>query len=159
MKVDVPSPDRVAHVVANLRQSDVDEFLALSAATDRAALADILVEKYSEHPAGYCFLDGDEPVGVGAMIEARPNVITLMFFGTEKFAGIANPLAKFTRQRLFPRYRDAGAHRIECVSIEGYAQMHRWIRTVGLSQEAVMPGYGKGGETFIQFAWVADDVR
>jgi hypothetical protein len=160
MMIDAPSRAHVLHVVTNMRQSDVDEFIALSPAQDRRVLSHLLLEQYQEHPEGFCFsADDGEPVGVGAMVQARPNVVTLMFFATEKFTMIAGPLARFTKQRLFPRYRDAGVHRIECVSIAGYAPMHRWIQMVGLQEEAVMKGYGKGGETFHQFAWVRDDVR
>ena len=37
-----------------------------------------------------------------------------------------------------------------------HAEVHRWVELLGLKREAVMPKYGKGGETYIQFAWVAD---
>jgi hypothetical protein len=72
------------------------------------------------------------------------------------FPKIALALTRFIRSRLFPRYRANGVHRIECASLDGYVEVHRWIELLGLRQEAVMPGYGRGGETFLQFAWVAD---
>ena len=160
MKIDGPTRESVRHIVDNMRQSDIDEFQAVSAVENVDMLRDLLVERYGEHPDGFCFLANDgAPIGAGAMIQARPNVVTLMFFATEAFVSIANPLARFTKQRLFPRYRDAGVHRIECVSMAGYTAMHRWIRMVGLEEEAVMKGYGRNGETFHQFAWVRDDVR
>lgn len=160
MRIDGTTRESVLHVALNMRQSDVDEFLAMSHAHDRRVLAALLIDKYENHADGFCFSSDDgEPIGVGAMVYARPNVVTLMFFATEKFASIANPLAKFTKQRLFPQYRETGVHRIECVSMAGYTTMHRWIRLVGLQEEAVMRGYGRNGETFHQFAWVKDDVR
>ena len=159
MKIDGPSYERVLHVVSNMRSSDVTEFLALSPAGDRRALSAVLLEKYQAHDGVICASDDIAPIAIGAMIELRPNVITLMFFATDRFPLIAAPLTRFIRQRLFPRYRNIGVHRIECVSIAGYEEAHKWIRVLGLQEEAILPGYGKRGETFHQFAWVSDDVR
>jgi hypothetical protein len=82
--------------------------------------------------------------------------VTLAFFATDQFPEIALGLTKFIKDRLFPRYRAEGVHRIECLSMEGYDAAHRWIGVLGLKREAVLPKFGKGGETFFQFAWVAD---
>lgn len=155
MRVERPHHEFVEHVARNLRDGDVREFLPLSFANDKDELASVVTAAYADHPAGFAFLEGDEPIGIGAMVEARPNVCTLMFFATDSFPRIAIPLAKFTRNRLFPRYRENGVHRIECVSIDGYDEAHRWIEMVGLSREAVLPGYGRGGETYHQFAWAS----
>lgn len=160
MIVGEPSIKHVRFVADRMRDKDAEEFLALSFAGNAAELADVMVHKYSANQQTFCFSDGDEPVAVGAMVEARPNVITLMFFATDAFPKLALQIARFTRQRLFPKYRAAGVHRIECVSIDGYEAAHRWIEILGLKREGgPMRGFGKGGETFHQFAWVADDVR
>ena len=36
--------------------------------------------------------------------------------------------------------------------------LHRWLGIIGLKREAALRGFGKNGETFHQFAWVADHV-
>jgi len=159
LRADVPTIDAVRYVAGRMRAKDVEEFIALSFAADAAALADDLVKRYATHSDGVCFFDANEPVGVGAMVEARPNVRTLMFFATDSFPNIALPIARFTKRILFPKYREAGAHRIECISIDGYEEAHRWIDLVGMSHEGAMRGYGRNGETFHHFAWVADNVR
>lgn len=157
MRIDTPTSEHVRYVADHIRPKDAEEFLAVSFAGTQAELADSLVERYSAHHQAYCFSDDDgTPVAVGAMCEGRPNVITLMFFATERFAKLALPIARFTKHRLFPEYRAAGVHRIECISIAGYEQAHRWIRLCGMQEEGVFRGFGKGGETFHQFAWVAD---
>lgn len=159
LRIDEPNESHVRYVAEHMRRTDVDEFLAVSFAEDRQQLTEIMVAQYAAHPAALCASDEFGPVAVGAMIEARPNVITLMFFATDRFVEIALPLTRFIRQRLFPRYRDAGVHRIECISIEGHYDAHRWLNTLGLSHEARLRGFGKDGEHFHQFAWVADDAR
>ena len=159
MIVDEPSARHVRYVAERMRAQDVEEFLALSFASNKAELADTMVEKYAANTQAFCFSEGAEPVAVGAMVEARPNVITLMFFATDSFPRLALRIARFTKHRLFPSYRKAGVHRIECVSIAGYDHAHKWIRLCGMKEEGAFRGFGKGGETFHQFAWVADDVR
>jgi hypothetical protein len=157
MKIDAPGYLSVRHVAENMREGDAREFLAVSPAKDRAELVDRLVARYGEAPDAFGFYDEDRnPIAIGAMVQHRPNVVTLAFFATDDFPRIAADLAKFARRSLFPAYQKRGVHRIECISIEGYEAAHRWIEMLGLKREAVMPGYGRDGETYIQFAWVAD---
>lgn len=154
MRVDVTTPENVRHVAERMRASDYREFSALSYASDLPELTALLVRDYGEHPSGICAYAGDEPVAVGAMVQGRPNVITLMFFATDDFPKIALPLTRFITKNLFEKYRAEGVHRIECVSIDGYDEAHRWIKLLGLHHEAVLSGFGKNAEAFHSFAWV-----
>lgn len=154
MRVEETTPENVRFVAERMRDSDFREFSAVSHAKTRQQLADVMVDIYGDHPGGMCAYAGGEPAAIGALVEGRPNVMTLMFFATEAMADIAVPLTRFIRNSVFPRYRDEGVHRIECISIDGYEEAHRWIEILGLKLEAEFPGYGKGGETFLQFAWV-----
>lgn len=154
MRIDVTTPENVRYVAERMRASDYREFSALSHANSRDALTEALVQVYGEHPSGICAYDGEKPVAVGAMVQGRPNVVTLMFFATEAFPKIALPLTRFITKNLFEKYRTEGVHRIECVSIDGYEEAHRWIKLLGLHHEAVMSGFGKNGETFHSYAWV-----
>ena len=147
----------VREIAENMRLRDWAEFMAVSPFETHGQLVDAVVERYALHQDAYVFrADDGTPVGVAGMIRHRPNVITLLFFATEQFAEIGSDLTRFVRKVLFPKYKELGVHRIECASIEGYAETHRWLEVLGLQQEAVMPGYGRGGETYIQFSWVAD---
>lgn len=159
MKIDVPTAVDLTFVAYVMRTRDVAEFSAVNPVDNPIELAALLCARYSGRHDTFCVYDGDEPVGIGAMVEGRPNVITLMFFATDMFPKIVLGLTKFIKRELFPSYRKSGAHRIECVSIDGHVETHRWIETLGLKHEAALRGYGKNGETFHQFAWVADHVR
>ncbi|MCW4115671.1 hypothetical protein NPA31_011920 [Aurantimonas sp. MSK8Z-1] len=159
MRIEAATREDVERVAQAMRQSDVDEFLAVSWAADRHALADSLVERFGQHPDALCFSLDERPVGIGALIEWRPNVVTILFFATDEFPRIAMAVARFMRARMLPEYRAAGIHRIECIVSAAYTAAQRWIEIVGLTREAEMPGYGRGGETFLQYAWTADHVR
>lgn len=157
--VDGASAHDFATVARQMRDSDLAEFLAVSYAEDRASLADDLTQRYGNRDdliAAY--VDGD-PVAVGAAIQARPNVLSLLFFATDEFPRAALTLTRFITRQLFPRCRTAGVHRIEAVSIEGNTSAQRWIETLGLTLETPVYGHGKGGETFLQYAWIASHVR
>ena len=149
--IEIASSEDVWNVALKMRESDFREFVAVSAVETREELADILAAR-TEQPIGV-YREG-RPVAIGAMVETRPNVATLMFFATDDFPLVALELTRFVRQRLFPKYREVGFHRFECVSIEGHASAHRWIKILGLELEAYMPKYGREGEAFYQFAWV-----
>jgi hypothetical protein len=89
------------------------------------------------------------------MLLHRPNVATLLFFATDDFGGaVAADFTRFVKQRLFPGYVEKGVHRIECAALAEYDEMHRWLKVLGLVREAVMLGFGRGGETYMQFSWV-----
>jgi hypothetical protein len=157
--VDGATAHDFAAVARNMRDSDLAEFLAVSFATDRDELATDLTDRYGHrNDLIAAFVDG-EPVAVGAAIEARPNVLSLLFFATDGFPKAALPLTRFITRQLFPRCRTAGVHRIEAISIEGNTAAHRWIETLGLTLETPIYGHGKGGETFLQYAWIASHVR
>lgn len=159
MIITEPTYSRVLHVVTNLRSADVDEFLALSFAGDRRVLTATLLDRWADDQTAIvaCAEDGT-PIAVGAIVIASPNVGTLMFFATDRFPEIAGPLTRFIKKRLFPKYRDAGVHRIQCVSIADYDASHRWIQALGLEQEALLKKLGKDGQDFIQFSWTDEDV-
>lgn len=142
-----------------MRASDVEEFSAFYAFDHPSELVDQICARYGGRFDTFCARDDDVgPVAFGAMIEQRPNVVTLMFFATDNFPIIAKKLTRFIVRALFPMYRKNGVHRIECVSMESHTATHRWLQVLGLKREGVMKGFGKNGETFHQFAWVSDAV-
>lgn len=157
--IDAATPDQIAIVARKMRAKDVEEFSAVNFVEDGAQLADHLVGRYSGRSDVLCASHPEfGPVAIGAAIEGRPNVVTLMFYATDDFQAVAIELTRFITKQLFPRFQAAGVHRIECISIEGHSAAQRWIEILGLKQEATLKGFGKRGETFFQFAWVADHV-
>lgn len=158
MKIDVATFGDVYRVARFMRTRDIEEFLAVCPVQTHEGLIMRLMERFGNRDDLIVARDGGEAVAIGGLIEHRPHVATLLFFATDGFPAIALGLTRFIRQRLFPRVKRAGVHRIEAVSIAGYHETHRWIEILGLKREAEFRGYGKNGETFVQFAWVSDAV-
>lgn len=156
MRIDTATPKDVFDVALHMRDSDYNEFNALAPTESRGALAHFLRDRYKGDDVIVARIE-DLPVAIGRLVEARPNVITLAFFATPKLKFIGKPLTRFIRQRLLEPIKEAGVHRIECVSLVGHTEAHRWIRALGLREEGEpMAGYGKNGEAFQTFSWVSD---
>jgi len=143
----------VVQVAHRMRERDVQEFLAVSHATDRAELAEQLVKRFGQSDELIAARVDGEAVAVGGCMQHRPNVVTLLFFATDGFPAAALGLTRFITRVLFPEVKAAGAHRIECVSHVEHRDAHRWIEMLGLRREAELKGFGRAGETFLQFAW------
>lgn len=154
MIVEAATVATVREVAEQMRPRDREEFMAVSPFERHVDLVDEIVGRYALHADAYTFLDGSEPLAVAGLIQHRPNVVTLLFFAKPDLPRIGTDLTRFVVKRLFPTYRRHGVHRIECASIEGYHETHRWLQVLGLSQEAIMPRYGRDGQTYIQFSWV-----
>lgn len=156
MKIDVATAEDVRSVALRMRERDFDEFRATSAAESREQLADALAATYGGRDDVLAVYHDGSPVCIGGTIEAWPNVISLLFFATDDFPKVAVPVTRFIR-KLFNRYEQAGAHRIQAISLDGHSYAHQWLGILGLKPETgPMVGYGKNGEAFIQFARVSD---
>jgi hypothetical protein len=148
-------PADVSRVAQAMRQRDRDEFMALSHFERHDELVKSLVKRFGGHPDVFTVFDDPGPVAVGGMLLHRPNVATLLFFATDDFKDkVAADFTRFVKQRLFAEYRKRGVHRIECAALAEYDEMHRWLKVLGLVREAVMLGFGRAGETYLQFSWV-----
>jgi hypothetical protein len=158
VRITAATPSDILDVARNMRDSDLREFSALLPVDGRGPVAQEVLRRHAAHDDTMCASLAGNPVAIGTARVLRPNVATLLFFATGQFRQIALPLTRFIRQRLFVELRMAGVHRIECISIDGHEQAHRWIKILGLRHEAVCKGYGKNGETFHQFAWVSPDA-
>lgn len=157
--IDRATFEQVRHVALHMRQRDFIEFAATSPFDTRAGLADALAERYGGRDDVLCCSVAGEPICIGGTIEAWPNVVSLLFFATPSFPRVGLRITRFIRNELFPRYIDAGVHRIQAISLAGYDEVHDWLRTLGMEQEGgLLRAYGKGGEDFVQFARI-EDVR
>ena len=147
------SPDEIRSVALEMRQRDYEEILCVTWSEGREELAEYLVHCLSDHENVYSFGD-TEAVGVVSYIPLRPGVWSLGLFATDKFQKVSTFLTKRVIRDIIPALDNAKAHRVEAQSIDGYKQVHRWLEFIGLKKENVIPGFGRNGETFINFAYV-----
>lgn len=100
----------------------------------------------------------DQPIAALGAIPRWPGVWSVWMFATDEFPRIGATLTRFVRRRMIPMLLEAGAHRAECLSIEGHDTAHRWLEFLGAKRSEPIMGLGKSGETFYCYSWARDDV-
>lgn len=57
-----------------------------------------------------------------------------------------------TARRVMDAMLQAGAHRLQCVSLASRIHAHRWYKPLGLELEGTLRGYGVNGEDALMFS-------
>lgn len=142
-------------VAQNMRARDLEEFSAVASVT-ADDLPSWIAQRFGRRDGLLCArTDDQDPVCIGGAVEVRPGSATLLFYGTDRFPEIALPMTRFIRRHYFPSLAAAGTHRIECVTLDSYHEMQRWLETLGLERESTVRAYGRGREDFAMYAWIA----
>lgn len=157
MLVEPPTRDELVSVAMAMRHRDLLEMQALLGTEGRFPTAEALVARWEPIlPHMFCAKLPGEPIAVGAVVLPRRNVASIGMVATGRFNRVAIDLTRFLLRRLFPALRAEGVHRIECMSMAGHKEVHRWLRILGLREEGRLRGYGSNGEDFHSFGWVQD---
>jgi hypothetical protein len=159
MTIERATRQQIYEVTLGMRPRDYEEISALNFAADRQQLAEVMADRHMHNEDVLCCSWRGHPVCVGGFLLTRPNVISLMMFATSDFPKVGLGLTRFIKRQMFPRLERAGVHRIEALSLDGYDEIHAWLRVLGLEAETEpLRNFGKNGEAFRYFAKV-NDVR
>ncbi|GAB1361813.1 hypothetical protein MASR1M32_10490 [Rhodobacter sp.] len=152
----------VLHICRNMRASDVAEIFAMRPGIDAWALYRDLALSQPAHlwfeiarPA-----DQLEPVALFGVMGTSPGVGIAHLIGTPALTlAHARQIAARVREVLAPAMVEAGMHRIEALSLQGYTWAHRFLRTAGARAEGPpRRALGKAGEDFQCFVWLKDEL-
>ena len=149
-------PDAL-YVASAMRLSDRREI----AATRGPMLMDerVAMDCYAAHGyggVGYVAYWDEVPVVAIGAIPRHPGVWSIYMFATDNISEIGLGLTRWVQNTLLPEITAAGAHRIECNSIEGHDVAHAWMKVFGAKNEGIMPKFGIGQENFYRFALTGD---
>ncbi len=103
---------------------------------------------------GYVAYQNNVPVAAIGAIPIHLGVWSVYMFATDRVSEIGLGLTRWAKNVLHPEIVAAGAHRIQCDSIEGHTVAHAWMETFGAKNEGALPKFGIGQETFYRFAWI-----
>jgi len=95
-----------------------------------------------------------EPVAIIGAVPIHPGVWSVFMFATDKFSNIAISLTKYAKRVIIPSLANAGAHRLECKSMEGHTVAQKWLEFIGARPETVLENYGRNGEDFILYKYL-----
>jgi len=74
-------------------------------------------------------------------------------FATDNFSKIAISLTKFVKNVIVPSLTAIGSHRVECKSMDGHEDAHKWLEFLGAHRESTLSEFGKDNEDFHLYVW------
>lgn len=153
--LDMPTRQSLRQVVLHMRAADWREIFCCRASDDAEAFVDEMILHCA---SGFCAYvaraaGAAEPVAVIGVAALTPRVGSAFMFATDDFDVIAWSLTRRLKAEIVPGLQKAGLARVECRAWAGNGAALRWLRHLGARREAVLRGYGRDGETFIQMAW------
>lgn len=149
----------ITFVSANLREQDRREILA-TAKLDCASQAGWL--SWIVSGPDWCWtasIDG-QPVaafGIGQGTPLQPHMRTAWAFGTDRLRRAVPAITRFALAEWPHRLFAVGVGRVEIRSLADHDIAHKWLSGMGGRREAVMRGYGTGGEDFELWALLKED--
>ncbi len=155
LRIEAATPADVYAVATRMRAHDVEELSAVLPYDPVPDIALHMANTYGSRDDVKVVWSGRERVAVIGDIMCRPGSLALLMFATDKLPQVGLSLTRFLKREWLPRLPAAGVHRVEAASLAGYDDMHRWLEMIGLRREGVMRRFGKRGEDFVRFAWVA----
>lgn len=144
-------------VAATMRQSDWNEIFALR---DKECIETISTIADRMSPAKWVYRDeSGAAVAVWGVLRLWGDVYSVWMWANDLF-GEAPGRRMVAHFRRWMRKNPLNIRRLECKSTVDHIDAHRFIKAAGLTQEGPpIVGYGKNGEDFVPFAWVADFSR
>ena len=136
------------YVAHNMRDWDRREIFATRRTDDPETLA--IDCWYHRETAWVARVDAETPPAVAmGIIERWPSVFSAWMFGTPKIAEVGVSLHRFVKRDMIPVLRGSGARRVDCMSLEGHEDAHRWLERLGARRHPEpFLNWGRNGETF-----------
>jgi hypothetical protein len=152
--------DDLRHIVENMRSRDWDEIRACLWDDDKERFVFQFDHAVKQGGMAWTARWDGKPVAIVALIPMWPGLYQAGMFATSDFPKVAMRLTRALQKSIIPVIGELReVRRVQCHSIEGYDEAHRWLLSLGAEKEAVIPNYGRNGESFVTFSWNSDHVR
>ena len=149
MMIANPTLAEILYVVNNLRdQSRKEIFQATEATPERYALA-----LHSAHGFRWVGYHNGAPAAILGATRQHKGVWSVFGFGTDDWIKVWRSVTRTALKEMFPAVEGSGCHRAHCITLAESADVHRWLKVLGATEESVMRGYGRDGEDYTMFSW------
>jgi hypothetical protein len=157
MNIAPATVDMVYLVAADMRDEDFREISATRNTIDKEELARQMALNCSKRGEKLYAVGDETPIAIVGVLPLWPGVWSATMFATDELDKIGKELTKFAYKVIMPSVFRANPNRIECRSIDGHTKAQKWIEFMGLKYENTNRNFGKNGEDFHTYAWVAGD--
>lgn len=151
-----PDAERIAYLVANLRERDREEIYGLRWNDDPEELVRDVIA-YAGDMSWVWEVD-HTPVSIQGSRPVRPGVWANWCFGTDRWAEAHLAMTKHARRFIIPALLGARFHRAEAISLCSHQDARGWIESLGGRLESVMRGAGRHGEDYALYVWTPENV-
>lgn len=142
----------VSFIAANLRVCDREEIdCQVAPGTRPSAIAAFCLHGSQSWTV---FRDG-LPVGAFGFAPISDGVLNGWAFGRPGFSRCIPAVTRFVFRNVVPGWLDQGIRRIEVRTIESHEGAHRWMEAAGATRCCALDDWGRSGERFYLYAWVA----
>ena len=153
VRIAVPMLEDFGHIARNMRQDEIEEFLAMTG--QPSYVSDVAARVFSNTPGETIALVGRDglPFAVAGFVPVRPGVMHAWAAGT--MDGWAKHWRTMTREtiRRMDRLFATGTHRVEIVALSTRVRAHHWYTNgLGMDREALHIAYCSNGQDAITFA-------
>ncbi|MEM9107214.1 MAG: hypothetical protein AAGC96_16300 [Pseudomonadota bacterium] len=142
----------VSFIAANLRSCDREEIECQVAPGTRPSEIAVFCLRGSQ--SWTVFRDG-LPLGAFGFAPISSGVLNGWAFGRQGFGRCIPTVTRFVFREIVPGWLDQGIRRIEVRTIESHKSAHRWLEAAGASRICALEDWGRSGERFYLYAWVA----
>lgn len=136
----------IEFVARNMRERDRLEICALSNSDDPV----VAVSHLKTLPYFGAIARKDEPIAAVGAVYLWPGSVSAFMFATDRWSEVATQTTRWAKKVLIPSLYRQGIHRMQCYSMVGHKEAHRWLRYFGAKSRRE-PAYGKNHEDFLYF--------
>ncbi len=154
--VEDASPEDVLHVLRHMRPEDRREaFAIMPFGADLWALFHHYQSLAPYQAAFWRLAIGDDPMGIMGVWRMRDGVGEAHLLATPEFNAHAREVAAAIRSSMAEFMRGQSLRRISCACLSEHRRSRAFLKLAGAREEAILVAFGREGEEFRQFVWVA----
>lgn len=150
-EVEPLSFDGVSHVVENLRPDDRREVVAGRAGEDNWE-DELTAYIGREATFGFVARKDGEPAAVFGAVPLRKDLWQVHRYATPRWPEVSFSVGKVVKSQFLPLLRHVGAERVQCALLASNTDAHAWTEWCGFDRGDELPGAGRDGEDFVEFA-------
>lgn len=154
--VEDATPEDVLHILNNMRTEDRREaFSVMPQAADIWALFQHYQTLKPYQAAFWRVAAGDDPMAIMGVWRMREGVGEAHLLATPEFNAHAREVAAEIRANMPNFMVGQQLRRVSCACLSEHRRSRAFLKLSGAREEAILAAFGREGEEFRQFVWVA----